>query len=171
MQCHKCFLLGLFLLAAPVFVAAKQFSEHEIMAVYIYKLTRFIYWENNSEKRLNICFFGESNKNIVSTFKSLIKKNDDKYSVNTSPKIKDLTSCNLLFIGNDAQASLDDILAVIDGNYIVTISDIPSFAVRGGMFSLKLNNNKIQVELNITNAKKQDIRINSDLSNMINLIE
>jgi|GEM_PF-3457851 len=168
-----CLIIGAFMMLPPQ-TYAQTFSENQVKGAFLYKITKFIRWESQADKT-KLCFIGDkedqSGETIGKTVSSFAKKDDGQFEVAKNVTIKDITNCNLLFIGAKAEPSMQDILAVLDGKPIVTISDIESFTRRGGMFGFLNRDGNVAVELNFSKAKTNNININSALREMISIVE
>jgi hypothetical protein len=167
-------LVALLLVMLPFVTYAQNFTEKQIKGVFLYKITKFIRWDNPDGK-IKLCFIGDkedqSGETIGKTVESLANKESSKFEVLKSANMANIKNCNLLFIGLRSEPNLADILAVLDGKPIVTISDIPSFTRRGGMFEFSNKNGSLTVELNFSKAKANNININSALQEMIHIID
>ncbi len=170
---YCCILAILCFTVSPAQLRAQSFSENQIKGAFLYKITKFVRWEN--DKKVNLCFIGEkedaSGETVGKTVASLASKEKGKFEVSRDVNINDIKNCNLLFIGSKAEPSLQDILAILETQPIVTISDISSFTRRGGMFGFFKQDNNVSVELHFQNAKKSGIKVNSALQEMITIIK
>lgn len=165
---------ALFLVMLPTTIGAQNFTENQIKGVFLYKITKFIRWENPDGK-VKLCFIGDkedqSGETVGKTVASLASKESGKFEVSKNANMANIKNCQLLFIGSKSEPNLPDILAVLDGKPIVTISDIESFTRRGGMFEFSNKNGSLAVELNFSKAKANNININSALQEMIHIID
>lgn len=152
-------------------VRAEQLTENNVKAIFIVKINPFIKWTHS---KITICTLGED-KNLV---KDSVGENIDKIiaSENNNLSHKKIeiingNNCDILFISNDVKTSLNSILTQTENKPIVTISDISGFNRRGGMFEFFSKNNKINLELNYTNAKQNNVTISAELLEMIKVTE
>jgi hypothetical protein len=58
---------------------------------------------------------------------------------------------------------LKDILATLDKASLLTVSDAPDFAERGGMIQFVMDGNKVRFEVNVTNAERAGLVLRSEL--------
>ena len=77
-----------------------------------------------------------------------------------SPKIK---ACHVLFISRSENDRVEQILQNLQGRNILTVSDIPDFAARGGMIELFMEKNKIRMRINLSAVKAAGLNISSKL--------
>ena len=174
---YFCIFLTLSVLSLAVYCQntyAQIASKNQIKGVFLYKITKFIRWENSANKA-KLCFLedkeDQAGEKISTTVSKLISKDSADFDVFEDVRLTDIKSCNMLFIGSRAEQNLQDILAIVDGQPIVTISDIDSFTRRGGMFGFTEENNNVTVELNFSNTNRSHININSALQEMIRVVK
>jgi hypothetical protein len=140
--------------------------ESRIKASYIYNFTKFVYW-NSMEGGLpeNIIYIyllgGDSIYNILEEYSKkqsgnhpIIVKKIDKITI-------DIKECNMLFIGESEQHNLSLILKQLDGAKVLTVSDIPGFAHKGGMIGFINVNEKIRIEINLNMTLKAGLKISA----------
>jgi hypothetical protein len=72
-------------------------------------------------------------------------------------------SCRILFISSSEQNQLKEILAALDNTSVLTVSDMPQFARRGGMIQFVVEANKVRVEVNLTSAERAGLTLSSQL--------
>ena len=72
-------------------------------------------------------------------------------------------SCDVLFICDSERNHVSELLDLAAGNHILTVSDLPGFARRGGIIGFVKDNNKIRFEINLDAAQKENIKIRSQL--------
>lgn len=170
----KFVIIVLLFLRAPIASHAQSFSVNQIKGAFLYKITKFIRWD--VQDKIKLCFTDDkedqAGKTVAETVNSMANKNSNgKFEILENVNMKYIRNCNLLFIGSKSEPNLQDILVILDGKAIVTISDIDSFTRRGGMFGFIKQNDNVTVELNFTNAKKQNVNINSALQEMVNIVK
>lgn len=170
-----CWLMGaLFLIVLPIVSYAQTFSENQVKGAFLYKITKFIRWENPNDK-IKLCFIGDkedqSGETVGKTVEFFVSKESGKFEVFKNVNITNIKTCHVLFIGSKAEPNLPDILTVLDGKPIVTISDINSFTRRGGMFEFSNKSGNLTVDLNFSKAKSNHININSALQEMIHIVD
>lgn len=150
---------------------AQNFSVNQVKGAFYYKLTKFVRWKTPT---VRLCFMNEkedqAGATLAKTVSTLSSKDKGTYTITPNINIKDIKNCEMLFISAKSEPNLQDILAILDGHAVVTVSDIDSFTRRGGMFGLFERNGTVNVELNLTNAKKQNIDLNSALQEMISVV-
>ena len=77
--------------------------------------------------------------------------------------LQDAAECSVLFVSASEENRLPSILATAQQFSILTVSDIPHFAERGGVIGLMLQQGKIRFEVNRDAAEKSRLSLSSEL--------
>lgn len=134
-------------------------SLKEMEAAYLYNLLLFIHWPGRQRERLTICVLGDetmgallapaANKPIEGSSQSMGIK-----SLAPDFKAQDLKFCSLIFIGKKVGTDMEKILAKTRGLSLLTVSDLPGFVERGGMFGLVIRHGRLRWQINQIAARK-----------------
>ena len=160
--------LALALACAPSLSAQEANpTEYQVKAAYLYNFGKFIEWPASTAgpgNSFSICVLGED------PFGATLDKtiageniNGKKAVVRRFAKLQDAVHCHILFISSTEEARLAEILAVLDGASVLTVSDIPQFTQRGGMIQFVKEANKVRFEVNLTPAERDGLALNSQL--------
>ena len=77
----------------------------------------------------------------------------------------------VLFIGSSEEGHLSAILKLIEDQPILTVSEIDSFAERGGIIKLKKENNRITFDVNVGAAKAAGLAMNAQLLRLAKIVK
>jgi len=77
--------------------------------------------------------------------------------------MQEASDCSVLYISSSEEAHLGPILAAAQRLSLLTVSDIPHFAERGGIIGLVTQQNKIRFEVNRTVAAQSNLVLSSEL--------
>ena len=77
-----------------------------------------------------------------------------------------LNACHVLYIGEHEQRRLVPIIKSLGAAPVLTISDIPGFAERGGSIGLLNRNDKMLFEVNLASTRKAELRLSSQMLNL-----
>ncbi len=147
---------------------AQKFSENEVKAAFIYKLTKFIKWGSDS---LTFCTIGDDDSNSHKIGQA-VGKIAENIKIISDIGLDQINSCNMLLIDDSKSNNLKNIFVQTSRKQIVTISDIKSFTRKGGMFGfISDSDGRIKLELNLYNAKESNIDVSSRLLEMIKVVE
>ena len=69
----------------------------------------------------------------------------------------------ILFISLSEERRLPAILAALRGTPVLTVSDIPEFARRGGMIGLRLEERRVRFDIDLSPASASGLRLRSQL--------
>ncbi|MGZ4988838.1 MAG: YfiR family protein, partial [Limisphaerales bacterium] len=71
---------------------------------------------------------------------------------------------------NSAGGRLSEIFARVKGRPILTVSDIPEFATRGGMIRFVKNGSRVGFRINVDAAKEAGLSISAKLLQMAQIV-
>ncbi|MGA9511139.1 MAG: YfiR family protein [Candidatus Sulfotelmatobacter sp.] len=143
-------------------------TEYEVKATYLYNFSRFVEWPAEplqaQSDSFAICVlgdnpFGPALKATVAqetiSGKSVVAKQ--------VPAPQDAISCRVLFISSSEDKRLKEILTSLGTASVLTVSDLPNFAQRGGMVQFILEGNKVRFEVNSSTAERAGLTLSSEL--------
>lgn len=146
-------LLCIFILILPKCnssIAQTGAKAENVMAVYIYNFTKFFHWpDSNQFDKFFISIYGESN--ILNPLKIIAGKekvNGKQIVVKELTSLNNLDSCHILFLPNKNENQLPDILKLVSGKKILTISNSNGFAENGIGINFLSIDQKIRFEVN-----------------------
>lgn len=162
-------LLSLILPLAPVSSFAQQVhpTESQVKAAYLYNFGKFVRWQSDrivSIDSLDICVFGKDPFGAVldSTVKG--ESIDGKaISVRRIAKIQDAGSCSILFVSSSEEGRLGSVLASAQTLSVLTVSDVPHFAEKGGMIGFVKQEDRIRFEVNRKAVEQGHLILSSEL--------
>ena len=76
-----------------------------------------------------------------------------------------------IFISVSEENNLPAILKLLDGQAILTVSEIENFAQRGGMIKLKRESNKLVFEINVDAAKRSGLAMSAQLLRLAKIVK
>ncbi len=141
------------------------FADHHVKAAFILNFPNFITWPNPSEDGKNtICSISDDAvadaiELLLASRKMTARKAEIHFL--RDPEIE--VRCDLVFIGKKARQSVDEISQPERNEKALFVSDIPDYAVSGGMIELALVDNNIQVILNRDVVKSKGFIVDSRL--------
>jgi hypothetical protein len=142
-------------------------SEYQVKAAYLYNFGRFVHWPAGSGEvrtnRFRICVLGRNP--FGSALEGLTGQIISGRSVATRAisRPQDAGKCEVLFVGASEQDHLSEILAAIQKQSILTVSDMPHFIARGGMIEFVTQDNKVRFQVNRAAAEAAGLSLSSDL--------
>ncbi|MGF1685485.1 YfiR family protein [Photobacterium japonica] len=135
------------------------FSEYKIKAVYIYRLTNFIRWDNASEAAPIFCTLGQDSTTAILT--QLLAKNGNIKPVQQMDNLADADKqCDLLYI---TEKELHALHTLPQYPGLLTISDSADTLPLGGMIELRTLGQQIKPVLSLLNIEKNNLSVSSQL--------
>lgn len=142
--------------------------EYEVKAAYIYNFGRFVQWPAKTASAatgpFTICVLGEDpfGPLLDSTIEGQTIDGKNMVVRRISAPLQ-TANCRILFISSSADHDLKEILAVLDKASVLTVSDMPQFARRGGMIQFALENKRVRFEVNLATAERAGLTLSSQL--------
>jgi hypothetical protein len=157
------FLFGLCLAAK-----AAPLSEYELKAVFLLNFARFNEWPKSAlpddNEPLVIGILG------ADPFGSALDATVQGELIGSHPltvrrfgRDDDFSRCHMLFIGRTESARLPVILSFLHGKPVLTVSDIDRFAYRNGMIGMLVERGRVQVQVNLDQAKREQMGVSAKL--------
>jgi hypothetical protein len=164
-------LLALLLLAGLSVQACRaELSELQIESAYVFNFIKFVEWPLDtiqSGDKIRLCVLG--NNELHASLSTLNGRKAGAYELQIMPRTgssEDLGACHVLYIDEQEQRRLVPILKSLENKPVLTISDIPNFAGRGGNIGLLFRENKVLFEINLASARKSGLRMSSQMLNL-----
>jgi hypothetical protein len=153
---------------STVFAQDFATSEYEIKADFLFNFAKFVEWPPGAIKDMNGSFvIGILGRDPFNT--ALEQTIGEKTVRGAAIQIKrfrrldDLQSSHILFISKSEKNNLPNILDKIADKSILTVSDMPDFARRGGMIHLYIENNKVRFIIHTQTAEKAGLKLSAKL--------
>jgi hypothetical protein len=162
-----CTALTLLLSFAPALVSAQQHAtDKQIKAAYLYNLGKFVRWHDRmpSLDSLEICVLGKDPFGAVLDSTVAGESVDGrKITVRRVAKVQDATPCSILFVSSSEEGRLGSVLTFVQSLSVLTVSDMPHFAEKGGMIGFVMQEERIRFEVNLGAAERSHLALSSEL--------
>ena len=155
--------------------ASETTSSHNLKAAYLFNFLYFVEWPENTFKLpttpYNICVIGDTI--FANALKPLEAKqvHDHPIMITNLLEERELSSCHLLYITDSESSRLNKLLVNIKGQAILLVSDMLLFSSRGGVIGLIYEEGHLLFEINLTAAKKHNLKISAKLLELAQTIE
>ena len=142
--------------------------EYQAKALFLYNFANFVVWPEEAfshpDEPIRLCLFGDV---PFGTFLDSV----DGTLIGTQPLqiqraqlIEQITDgCHILFVGDEKRASLPDFWKQIKYLYVLSVGEQNRFTERGGIINILRTTDRVQFEVNISNAIANGLFISSDL--------
>ena len=142
--------------------------DYEVKATYLFNFGRFTTWPLTTvaaEGNLfSVCVLGHD------PFGPALEATLAGETITGKPivarriaKSSDAVGCRILFVSGSEESQLPSVLQTAGGAGILTVSDLPQFAARGGMIQFVSQGNRIRFEVNLTAVEQANLTLSSEL--------
>jgi hypothetical protein len=143
-------------------------SEYQVKATYLYNFGRFVKWPGTvptgKGDSFSVCVLGQDPFGPILDSTLAGEALDGKPVVlRRISKPQDAGDCRILFISSAEEKHLKEILAALDESGVLTVSDMPGFARRGGMIQFVLEGDRVRFEINLASAENARLVLSSEL--------
>ena len=157
--------------ATSAATAAQPSREYLLKTAFVFNFARYTTWPPPSpDGPFNICILGEDDFGTAAQYlhgQHLQARNID---VRFHGVDDDLAGCQLVYVTQPLAGQLDSLLPRLHAERMLTVSDIPGFAARGGILGLKIVDNRIRFEANPLAAKRAGLRLSAQLLRLADVI-
>ena len=163
--------------AGPLNSSPQEISrEYQIKAAFLFNFAQFVEWPATAFPNLStpICI------GILGTdpFGAALDETVQGETIHSRPlvvtrskQVEDLKSCQLVFISESERERVGDVLAALDLQSVLTVSDIDRFAERGGVIRFFVQGNRVRFEINPASARREGLKISSQLLALGRIVE
>jgi hypothetical protein len=151
---------------------AQSASEYEVKAAFLYKFASFVEWP--STVRAPICIgvlgadrFGKSLDRVVRGK----QVGNRGFAIRRFSTAGAAAHCEILFISASEEGKYHEILKLLRGKPVLTVSEIPGFCEHGGAINLKVVDSKIRFEINPAAGQRSGLHFSSKLLSLAKVIE
>jgi len=146
----------------------KAAGENELKAAFVAKFPLFVSWpEKSFESPTSPIVVGLLGSDTFGPHLEAALK--DKVAGGHPVKVKicetleEAASCQIVFIAESDKATVETILKELAKHTVLTVSDEPNFAERGGMLGLAESDRKIRLEANVEAIQHSNLRVDPQL--------
>lgn len=171
------FVMRLFFLCIPLLQSqTSPLPEYKIKAVFLFNFTQFVEWPdnafNNNDDPFVIGILGKD------PFGKYIDEAIEGQKVGMHPltiiryhTVSEINNCQVLFININDDDNLSAVLSSLNNHPVLTVSDMKHFAQSGGIIGFVTENNKVRLQINITDAKAAGLNISSKLLSVASILK
>ncbi len=170
--------LAALLLVHPANVGAESAASREdrIKAALVFKLVKFVDWPAAmmaGKEPIQICSFGDS---PVAEALSAVDGRPARDRTAQFRKLGALSAaeakgCHVLFVAGNAREIAGGLPSAARGRGVLTVSDGPDFARRGGMIGLARGENRVAFEINLRAARDSGLEPGAPLLELATIVE
>jgi hypothetical protein len=155
--------------------AQKQTAqEYQVKAVFLFNFAQFVEWPPTA--------FGDTNSIVIGVlgdnpFGNYLDETVRGEEVNGHPlqvqhfaKIEDVKVCHILFINLPEISQVKHAIINVKSRHTLTVSDVNSFTVQGGMIRFINDDHKTRIRINLPAVKDADLKISSKLLRLAEIV-
>jgi hypothetical protein len=143
-------------------------SEPQIKAGFLFNFTRFVEWPASafptSTSPFLICIVGsQSVTDLLAEIAAEKAVGGRTLKIESMNSTDDLRGCQILFLGVTEERRAARILGSVKGTSVLTVSEVPGFALAGGMIGFVVQENRVKLEMNVDAAGRTGLRVSAKL--------
>jgi len=141
-------------------------TEPQVKAAYLYNFGKFVRWQAPVAPidSFDICVLGKNSVGpALATIVSGEKIEGKNIGVRNVSNVSEAAHCRILFISSAEEGHLKSILEAARQSRLLTVSDMPRFAQRGGMIGLVSAGGNIRFEVNVAAISESGLTVSSEL--------
>jgi hypothetical protein len=173
----RCLGAGLALSCGAATFAAEPAAspEYQLKAVYLFNFAQFTQWPPNAFESRDAPFVIGilGNDPFAGALEEAVKGETiagHSISIRHFARPEEAQACHILFVDAAARANLDRFLAIAKARPILTVSDIPGFARRGGTIGFYFDGAKLRFEINQAEAQRNGLQLSSQLLKLARIV-
>jgi len=150
-------------------------DEYQVKAAFLYNFAKFVEWPreefSSSMDPIGICVVGQNSfGRALDHAVSGKMVNDRGFVVRQIADMKQANRCQILFVSSSERKRYGAILGELRTGGVLTVGETEAFAEQGGMVNLKLENGKVQIQINLNAAEQARVRISSKLLSLAQIV-
>jgi hypothetical protein len=152
-----------------------QAEEYAVKAAFLFNFARFTEWPAaafaSDDAPLVLCIVGTDP--FGPALDAIEKKPVKGHPLRVDRKATEdgLSRCHVAFISRSRAGDLAEVLKPIETARVLTVSDIPDFARKGGMIGLLMEERKVRFEINVSAADRAGLKLSSQLLKLASIVK
>lgn len=150
-------ILALCLLPCNVAYSREKFKDYKVVSVYVFNFLKYTKWPTENQRV--ICISNDNNvKNILEAISTKYK-----FTLKNIADNEAIDGCSIVFIGNNSEHLMANIIEAAKQHHVLTISTIPNFIHNGGLVGLTYKGDNIELEINLKAALQNELVIDAEV--------
>jgi len=145
---------------------APKITEYQVKAAYMANFGRFVEWPTAVAKSesFNICVLGRDpfGADLDAALAGETIGGAHMLAKRIS-RAQDAVDCRILFISSSEVSQWKEISAALKTLSVLTVSDMPQFARRGGIIQFLLDGNRVRFDINLAATERVGLNLSSEL--------
>ncbi len=152
-----------------------KLPENRVKAAFLYNFAHFVEWpaEAGAAAGSLIIAVLRDDDFVDEVARTVADKTvaGRRVEVRAIADVADVGASHMVFVGEDAAAEVDAILAALADRHVLTVSDVEGFVVRGGVIGLYKSENKLRFRINMAAARHAGLAISSKLLRLAEIVD
>lgn len=89
--------------------------------------------------------------------------NKRRFIIKRLQRTETVQDCHIVFISSSERKRIGELMDHLKDIPVLTVSEIPGFARRGGIINFRVEDNKVRFDINADAAKRAGFKLNSQL--------
>ncbi len=161
--------LAVLLLFMPANVSlGADYSPENVKAGYLLNIQKYVTFGDPPRKVQKICYYEKDGISLAESVGGQVEKYasthpEAQLRVKRFDAIRDMSSCDILYIPDEAEGDIDNIFAALGNAGTLTVSDAPRFITRGGMIGFVTDEDgRVKMQANLKKIKQKNTNIDID---------
>lgn len=149
-------------------------TDYQVKAVYLINFARFVEWPDKlgmQQDSFTICIFGaDPFGQTLDTMLAGEKVGGRRAVAKRIATAQDSFDCRILFVSSAETGAINRLVEAANKQAVLTVSDMPRFANRGGMIQFVTDDKRVRFEVNLTAAQRAGLTLSSELLKVATLV-
>ena len=145
--------------------AAPLKDEYKVKVALVYNFARFCEWPDgafeNDQSNLRVVVYGDRSLEPIFFALDGMQVGERRIEVFLAETPDNIPQCHLLFLAKTERDDWPQIVAVLGKAPVLTVGEMNGFLESSGVLNLHLNKNKVSFEVNLDQARVNNIDISS----------
>ncbi|HTM03845.1 MAG TPA: YfiR family protein [Vicinamibacterales bacterium] len=142
-------------------------SEYEVKAAYLFTFARFVEWTprpSRDDSSFTICILGADpfGATLDMTLSEAVIRGR-RVGARRISEPDAAAGCHIVFVSTSEDRRMADLVPLLAGAGVLTVSDMPKFTERGGMIQFVTAANRVRFEINLQSARQAGLMMSSEL--------
>lgn len=155
---------------------ADAVSDEDVKLALIYKITRFVTWPTVPDQPGAPFRFCLAENTIFELAQDRltgrrIRDRDIEVHLLSDDLVDFSDRCDIFYMARVKKERVSELLELVSGQPVLTVSDVPDFTKNGGMIGLSTRSQKVAIEINVAAYESSALVVSSQLLELADLID
>ena len=149
-------------------------DEYQVKAAFLYNFAKFVEWPpqafKNPQDPIAICILGQNpfGDALEQTVRG--KMIDTRtFSIRQVTDARQASACHILFVSSSERKRARSVLGELKSS-VLTVGEADGFTSDGGIVNFKIEEGRIQIQINVEAAEQEKLRISSKLLSLAQIV-